>query len=430
MADSKMKTRAQHSDEIRKAMRAGPKLDPGNIPPPPGFLDVDLATEELLINVGPSHPVTHGTVRFMMLLDGETIVGLDPDIGFLHRGFEKQVEYATWTQVFPYTDRLNYVSPMLNNVGYAMAVEKLCGISDPPRSQYLRVIAGEIHRVCDHLTAVGAMALELGAFSAFLYAVEAREFFWDRIAELTGARLMVSYCRIGGVACDAPEDWFGKVKQSIERIRGIHKELDGLLTRNRIFIDRTRDTGVISKEDAIDYGWTGPCLRATGVDYDVRKDHPYLVYDQFDWDVPIGERGDNYDRYLVRMEEMLQSLRIIEQAIAKIPDGPILIDDRRYALPPKTEVYHTIEGAISHFELIMYGIQVPKGEAYGYTEGANGELGFYVVSDGSGKPYKIKVRPPCLAIMQGLAPMLIGSLLADLVPTFDSINMIGGEIDR
>jgi NADH-quinone oxidoreductase subunit D len=426
-----MKTREAHAAEIREAARP---LGPGTNPPPPSFYGAEvehLPTEEILINVGPSHPVTHGTVRFLMRLDGETIAAIDPEIGYLHRGFEKQAENATWTQVFPYTDRLNYVSPLLNNVGYAMAVEKLCGIEAPRRAQALRTLGGEIHRICDHLTAVAAMALELGAMSAFLYAVEARELWWERITELTGARLMVNYCRIGGVARDIPDDaWLPKVKKSCVRTLEIVRELDALLTRNRIFIDRTRGTGVIAAEDAIEWGFTGPCLRACGVDYDVRKDHPYLLYDEVDWDVPIGEHGDNFDRYLVRMEEMRQSVRIIEQLVEKIPEGPVLIDDWRFAKPAKADVYHSIQGTIAHFEIVMYGIQVPAGEAYGYTEGANGELGFYVVSDGGGRPYKVKVRPPCFAIMQALPDMVRGSLIADLVPTFDSINMIGGEIDR
>jgi NADH-quinone oxidoreductase subunit D len=434
MADDRIKSREAHSAEIRKSVEEGFELGPGSVPPPEGFLGgaeaARLPTEEMIVNVGPSHPATHGTVRFLMKLDGENIVDMDADIGYLHRGFEKQCENATWTQVFPYTDRLNYVSPLCNNVGYAMAVEKLAGIDDPPRSKYIRVIGAEIHRVCDHLTAIAATALELGAFSAFLYAVEARELFWDRVAELTGARMTVSYCRIGGVARDAPEGWFDKLHKSIDRTRGIVNELDGMLSRNRIFVDRMQGTGVISREDAIAYGWTGPCLRSVGVDYDVRKDHPYLVYGDLDFDVPVGAHGDNYDRYLVRVEEIRQSLRIIEQCIAKMPSGPVIVDDWKYALPPKKEVYETIEGAIAHFEIIMYGIQVPKGEAYGYTEAANGELGFYVVSDGGGQPYKIKVRPPCFAIMQSLPKMMRGALLADLVPTFDSINMIGGEIDR
>lgn len=422
MPEDRVKTREEHARELRRAveeMSTGAK-DGAR----------DLSSDEVVLNMGPSHPATHGTVRFVLRLDGEVIRDMDPEIGFLHRGFEKQSENADWTKVFPYTDRLNYVSPICNNVGYALAVEKLAGIQDPPRSRYLRVMGSEIHRICDHLTALAATALELGAFTAFLYCVEAREVLWDRVTELTGARMTVSWCRIGGVAADAPEGWLDLVIRSVHEVRGIVDELDLLLSRNRIFIDRMQGTGVISGEDAVEYGWTGPCLRASGVDYDVRKDHPYLVYEDLDFDVPVGEHGDNYERYLVRVEEMRQSLRLIEQCVAKIPPGPVILDDWRYALPPKPQVYETIQGAIAHFENIMYGIRIPRGEAYGYTEAPNGELGFYVVSDGSGRPYKIKVRPPCFPLMQALPYVMRGSLLADLIPTFDSINMIGGEIDR
>ncbi len=420
MTEDRLKSREEHDREIRRSL-----LDcseEGALP--------ELDTEDFVINMGPSHPATHGTVRFLLRLDGEIIKDVDPDIGYLHRWFEKQCENATWTKVFPYTDRLNYVSPICNNVGYALAVEKLAGIRDPSRSRYLRVIGSEIHRVCDHLTALAATTLELGAFTAFLYCVEARELYWDRVTELTGARMTVSWCRIGGVSRDAPDGWLDLLRETGRRVAGIIDELDLLLTRNRIFIDRMQGTGVISKEDAVELGWTGPCLRACGVDYDVRKDHPYLVYEDLDFDVPVGEHGDNYDRYLVRIEEMRQSLRIIDQCIERMPSGPVILDDWRFVLPPKEAVYGTIQGTIAHFEHIMYGVRVPRGEAYGYTEAANGELGFYVVSDGSGRPYKVKVRPPCFALMQGLPEMMRGSLLADLIPTFDSINMIGGEIDR
>ncbi len=422
MNEDRLKTREEQAREVFGAIRGNERDLDGSAP--------GLGTDEVVLNMGPSHPATHGTVRFVLKLDGEIIKDMDPEIGYLHRGFEKQSENATWTKVFPYTDRLNYVSPICNNVGYALAVEKLAGIEDPPRSQYLRVIGAEVHRVCDHLTALAATALELGAFTAFLYCVEGRELLWDRVVELTGARMTVSWCRIGGVSRDAPDGWLEQLCRTNERVREIIDELDLLLTRNRIFIDRMQNTGVISKGDAVELGWTGPCLRACGVDYDVRKDHPYLVYEDLDFDVPVGEHGDNYDRYLVRVEEMRQSLRIVDQCIQRIPQGAILLDDWRYVLPPKGEVYETIQGAIAHFENIMYGIRVPRGEAYGYTEAANGELGFYVVSDGTGRPYKIKVRPPCFPLMQSLPHVMRGSLLADLIPTFDSINMIGGEIDR
>ncbi len=393
-------------------------------------LAAELPRRHMVMNLGPSHPAMHGVVRSRVELDGETIVRIDPEIGFLHRGFEKSCENVTWTQCLPFTDRLNYVSSILNNVGFSLAVEKLCGIDIPERAKYIRVIGGEVHRICDHLTMVGAMALELGAFTAFLYAIEARELLWDRIAEQTGARVTTSYTRIGGIERDLPDGFLVKLGETLTRVSELVEEIDKLLTRNRIFIDRTQNTGVISAEDAIDYGFTGPCLRACGVAYDVRKTHPYLVYDRFDFEVPVGGRGDNFDRYAMRMEEMRQSEKILRQAIAQIPAGPVILDDWRYVLPPKPAVYGTIEGLIAHFKIVMEGIQVPPGDAYAYTEAANGELGWYVVSNGSGRPYKLHVRAPGLPILSSLPHIIEGSLLADLIPTFDSINMIGGEVEQ
>lgn len=395
-------------------------------------LDVEhnLESKPMTLNIGPSHPATHGTVRIVAELDGETITKADVEIGYLHRGFEKSAENSTWIQVLPYTDRLNYVSPLLNNVGWVMAVEKLMGIKDPERSQYIRVIAGEIHRICDHLTCISAMALELGAFSAFLYGVEARELLWDRVAELTGARMTTSFTRVGGVANDLPAGFDEKLRGTLVRVAELREELDKLLTKNRIFVDRTRNVGTISGEEALDWGFTGPCLRASGVDYDVRRAKPYLVYDRFDFDVPLGTNGDTFDRYLVRVEEMRQSERIILQALEQIPDGPIIIGDWQVALPPKAEVYGSIEGVIAHFKLIMEGTKVPPGDAYSFTEGGNGELGFYVVSNGEGKPYRCHVRAPGFPITSALESMITGKLIADLVPIFDSINMIGGEVEQ
>jgi NADH-quinone oxidoreductase subunit D len=384
----------------------------------------------MTINLGPSHPAMHGTVRMLMQLEGETIVKADPEIGFLHRGFEKSCENSTWTQCLPYTDRLNYCSSMLNNFGYLLAVEKLIGLQIPDRAKYIRVIAGEIHRMADHFTLVGAMALELGGFTAFLYGVEARELLWDRVVELTGARLTTSFGRVGGVERDLPVDWPEKVIATLNRCAELRDEVDALLTRNRIFMDRMIGTGKISADDAIDWGFTGPCLRATGVAYDVRKAAPYFAYDRLDFDVPIGHNGDNFDRYAIRVEELKQSDRIIRQALKEIPAGPIIIGDWRIALPPKPAVYATIEGVMAHFKLIIEGIQVPPGEAYGYTEAANGELGFYVVSDGGGRPYKCHCRAPGFPILSWLPQMIEGSLLADMVPTFDTINMIGGEVEQ
>jgi NADH-quinone oxidoreductase subunit D len=393
-------------------------------------LDAPFPTKRMLVNLGPSHPAMHGTVRAVVELDGEAVHSMKLDIGFLHRGFEKSCENVTWTQVFPYTDRLNYVSSIMNNVGYALAVEKLAGLQVPERAQYLRVVTSELHRMCDHLTLISAMGLELGAMTVLIYGMEARDLIWDRLTELCGARLTSNYARVGGVSRDVPPGWNEKVLRTLDRAEELRVEIDRLLTRNRIVIDRTRGTGVMSREDAIDYGFTGPCLRASGVPYDVRKASPYLVYDRLDFDVPVGTNGDNFDRYLMRMEEMKQSDRIVRQCFDQMQPGAIAADDSRYVLPPKPEVYGSIEGAMAHFKIIMEGIKVPAGEAYAYVEAANGELGFYAVSDGSGRPYKLGVRAPGWNMLMALPQMMEGKLLADLIPTFDTINMIGGEVEQ
>jgi NADH-quinone oxidoreductase subunit D len=393
-------------------------------------LDAPLPTKRMTVNLGPSHPATHGVTRLVVELNGERLESMKIDIGFLHRGFEKSCENVTWTQVFPYTDRLNYVSSIMNNVGFALAVEKLCQLEVPDRAKYLRVITSELHRICDHLTLVGAMGLELGAMTVFLYCIEARDLIWDRLAELCGARLTSNYARIGGVARDLPEGWIEKTTATLDRAVALREEVNDLLTRNRIFVDRTRGTGKISRELALELGFTGPCLRATGEPYDIRKAAPYLVYDRLDFDVPVGSNGDNFDRYLMRIEELRQSDRIVRQCFAQLEPGDIIVQDFRYALPPKPLVYGTIEGVMAHFKLVMEGIKVPAGEAYGYTEAANGELGFYLVSDGSGRPYKLGLRAPGWPMTAGLPYMLKGSLLSDLIPTFDSINMIGGEVEQ
>lgn len=390
----------------------------------------ELRTEHLQINMGPSHPAMHGTVRILLTLDGETVVDADPDIGFLHRGFEKMCEAGTWNEAIPYTDRLNYVSPLINNVGYALAVEKLLGIEVPERCKYVRVFVSELSRIADHLTCVGAGALEVGAYTPFLWSMEAREEFYRVIEFITGARVTTTYTRVGGLRWDLPEGWQARYAHAEDRLLKLMADIDALLTKNRVFIDRMADVGVMSAEDAVDLGFTGPCLRSTGVDYDVRRAVPYLVYDRMEFDIPVGHKGDNFDRYLVRMEEMRQSVRILRQVVRDIPDGPVNVDDWTVVLPPKEAVYDTIEGMIAHFELIMKGTAVPKGEAYQAVEGGNGELGFYVVSDGGGRPYRVHCRPPCFAIMQGLKQMIVGGMVADIIPTFDSINMIGGEIDR
>jgi NADH-quinone oxidoreductase subunit D len=394
--------------------------------------ELELPSETMPLNMGPSHPAMHGTVRMVLEVEGEKIRTADIQVGYLHRCFEKESEYATYTQIFPYTDRLNYVSPMLNNVGYALAVEKLLGIDKqiPERAQYIRVIVGEISRITDHLTCLGAGAMELGAFTPFLYNIKFREWLWELLEELSGARLTHSYVRIGGVSADLTDNFAERLRDILRRGREVMVDVDKLLTRNRIFRDRMDGIGLIAKEDIAGWGITGPMARASGVPYDIRKDHPYLVYDRFDFDVPIGSVGDNFDRFAVRMEEIVQSMRILEQALEQIPQGPVLFDDPRVALPAKSETYNSIEAMIAHFKLIMDGIRVPPGEVYSFTEGGNGELGFYIVSDGTGRPWKCRVRPPSFANTAILTKVLPGLFLADVVPTFGMVNMIGGECDR
>ena len=406
---------------------AGDEYDPT---PSEHELEAHLQTRNMVVNLGPSHPATHGTVRLRIELDGETIAKMDTEIGFLHRGFQKSCESVTWTQVLPYTDRLDYVAALQNNFGYLSAVETLMGIDIPERAKYIRVIGAELHRVASHLTTAGALALELGGFSAFLYAMEARELITDRVTELTGARLTTSYGRIGGLNRDLPDGWEEKVMKSIVKIEEVAAEMDTLLSRNRIFTDRTKGTGVITADDALDFGFTGPALRACGINYDVRKAQPYWAYDKLDFTVPTGHNGDNFDRYYMRMLEIPESLKMIKQCFAQMPVGPVMIDDWRIALPPKENVYNSIEGVIAHFKLVMEGVPVPDGEVYHCTESPNGELGWYLRSDGSGRPYKCHVRAPGYQILSGLGRLCEGRMLADLVPTFDTINMIGGEVEQ
>jgi len=392
--------------------------------------DIELPSEPMLLNMGPSHPAMHGTVRCLIHVDGEIVKKVDVQIGFLHRGFEKECESGTWNQVFPYTDRLNYASPILNNIGYALAVEKLLQVEAPPRAQVARVILGELARIQDHLVCIAAMAMELGAFTPFLYLVKTRDWIYNIKEMVTGARVTHSWIRIGGLKHDLPDGFEEMVREVLPKVEVTIRDVEGLLLRNRIFMDRTVNTGVMTAEDALSLGWTGPCLRSTGVAYDVRKAHPYLGYDQYDFDVPVGRSGDNYDRFVVRLEEMRQSRRIIEQALDKLPKGPVLLDLPQVTLPDKKEVYTTIEATIRHFMIIMNGEKIPEGEVYCATEATNGELGFYLVSTGGKGPYKCRCRPPCFANVAGLSEMIEGGFMADIVPSFGSINMIGGECDR
>ncbi len=400
---------------------------------PEDDLERDLHTEHQILNMGPSHPATHGTIKFLIELDGETIVDLDVQVGYLHRGFEKECESGSWYQAIPYTDRLNYNSAILCNTGYVLAVEKLIGLETPERCQWLRVLAAELSRIGDHLTRCGAACLELQAMTPFLYAIEARELNWDLQESLCGARVTSNYVRIGGVKHDMPSGFAEGFRQTVERTRELLKDFESVVTSNRIFVDRLRGTGLFSKEDAIRYAVTGPLLRSLGVPLDLRKDQPYLVYDQVDFDVPVGEVGDNYDRYLVCMEEIQQSLRIAEQCVERLErlgPGPVNVDDPRVRWPAKGRVFNHMEELIQQFKSVTEGPRVPEGEAYAAVESANGELGFYVVSDGSAMPYKVRCRPPSFVNLAPLPLMVRGSMLPDLIPTFDFINMIGGECDR
>ncbi len=386
--------------------------------------------ETQVLNLGPSHPATHGTLRTVVRLDGELITKAEVEIGYLHRCFEKMAESHTWNQVIPYTDRLNYCSAMMNGVGYALAVEKMLGVEAPPRAQTIRLILSELSRIMDHIVDVGANLNDLGAMTPFLYMYQAREEMYSVLEACCGSRLTMSYVRIGGLSHDVPPDFVESVRYLLKRIPKLIGEMETLITENRIFRDRTEGVGKISAEDAVDWGWTGPCLRATGVPYDVRKAYPYLGYETYDFQVPVSHAGDTYARYLVRVEEMRQSLALVEQALRRLEPGPVIVDDHRVALPPKEEVYTEMESLIWHFKLIMEGIKVPAGESYGFTEAANGELGYYIVSDGGGKPYRIKVRPPCFAIFQAFPHILEGHMVSDTVAIMSSLNVIAGELDR
>ena len=393
--------------------------------------ELELPSEPMHLNMGPSHPAMHGTIRMVLELDGETVNEVDVQPGYLHRGFEKSCERGTWGQVYPYVDRLNYVSPMLNNVGFALACEKMLGVTVPERCQWYRMILGELARMSDHLTCDGAMAMELGAFTPFLWMIKAREMIWDLMEEETGARLTHSFGRVGGMASPPTEHLKENARAVVKHILSVVDECEKLLLGNRIFLDRLEGVGVISQADAISLGWTGPCLRATGVPYDVRKASPYMKYGEVDFDVPVGSASDCFDRFMVRLAEMRQSARIIEQCCLRMADsGPVNVSDPRIILPPKEEVYSTIEGTIQHFKIVMEGLKLPAGEVYSYSEGGNGELGFYLVSDGSGTPYRVRIRPPCFLITGGLERVITGAMMADVVPSFGSLNMIGGECDR
>ena len=384
----------------------------------------------VIVNIGPSHPATHGTVQIIAALSGEKVLRADVHCGYLHRGFEKECESHTWANLIPYVDRLNYCSALINNFAYCEAVEKLMGVEITPRAKYLRTLLSEYSRIVDHLTCIAAGLMELGAMTAFLYLVTLRDWMYEHLADLTGARVTYTYGRIGGLARDLPQGWLERLEEILVEYDEFTGRVHGLVDRNRIFIDRMRDVGCLTSAEALNWGYTGPILRSTGVPRDLRKDTPYLAYAELDFEVPVGIKGDNYDRYYVRMREMDESVHMIRQLVERLPAGPLCVDDRRCTLPPKELVYTEIESLINHFKLIMEGPQVSAGEVYSAHESPNGELGFYLVATGGGTPWKVHVRSPSFVHMGGAHRMLEGYQLADIVPTFGSINMIGGECDR
>lgn len=405
----------------------------GPVPPElrPRRGKADLGEQHMIINIGPQHPATHGVLRLVCELDGETIVRCVPHIGYLHTGFEKLSEYRTWNQVIPLTDRMDYLAPMMFNIGYALAVEKLLGIEITPRCKVLRLICCELNRILSHLLWLGTTAIDIGAFTPFLYTFQERERIYNLHEAYTGARMTTSVTRIGGMMADVPAGWLDAVREFVETFPRTLDEVDTLLTRHSIWVGRMEGVGAIGAEEAINYGFCGPNLRASGVPYDLRKDRPYLDYETYDFDIPIGEHGDTYDRYLVRMEEMRQSVRILEQALERgVPDGSINVDDSRVILPPKSDVMNSIDGMIAHFKLVMEGLKVPAGEVWYSIESSKGELGFYLVADGGAKPVRCRYRTPSFMNMSILPKLVEGELIGDVIAVNASIDIVLGEIDR
>ena len=395
--------------------------------------DKEMKTERMVLNFGPQHPSTHGTLRIAMELEGETVMKGTPEIGYLHSGFEKLGEYLDYNQYITITDRMNYFSPLCNNVAYALAAEKLIGLDISKRTEYIRVLMCELSRIADHVLNVVMLAVDLGAVTPFFYGFKLREDIYDLFELATGTRLTTSYTLVGGLMRDIPEGFDKAVLKVLDNVDEVSKDIETLLNKNRIWQDRTKDIGVVSKDDAISYGLSGPMARASGIDWDIRVNEPYSRYDEFDFDVAIALNGDVFDRYLVRMEEIRQSVKICRQALDNMPEGDVMIDpDLGYSLPPKDEVYNSIEGLIYHFEITMRnrGMTPPVGEAYVPTESPNGELGFYIVSDGGRSPYRVRTRPPSL-INYSIFPKLIeGHMLSDAPAILGSINIIAGELDR
>ncbi len=451
--DFPLRGRFGRSEQVRRAlnrdiedtyaheelMLAGLLADDGDEGEPPFDVPRDMSTADLtdglegdrmLVNLGPQHPATHGVLRLVLQLDGETVERCIPHIGYLHTGFEKTCEYREWNQVIPYTDRMDYLAPMLYNVGYALAVESLLGVEITPRCRVLRVIMSELNRVLGHLLWLGTNAIDLGAFTVFLYSFQEREKIYNLHEAYCGSRLTTSVTRIGGMLADLPPGWITACREFAEGLDGTLRDCERLLTNNSIWLARTLDVGLIDGETAINFGLTGPNLRASGVAYDVRKARPYLGYEDYDFDVPVGEHGDTYDRYLVRLEEMRQSVRILRQALDRLPDGPINVEDPAVILPPKSASMASIDSMIAHFKLVMEGLQVPAGDVWYSIEAAKGELGFGLVSDGGSKPVRCRFRGPSFVNLSVLPFLTEGGLIADLIAVNASLDIVLGEIDR
>ncbi len=389
-----------------------------------------LSGETMLLNMGPQHPSTHGVLRLLLELDGERVVSCVPDIGYLHTGIEKTCEAKTYTKVIPLTDRMDYLSPMSNNLGYVMAVEKLMGVDVPLRAQYIRVILCELQRIASHLVWLGTHGLELAAMSLFLYCMREREIILDIFEMVSGLRMMTSYFRVGGLWRDVPEGFEEAVRRFLHVFPARVDEYEALLRNNPLWLERTRGVGVIAAQDALAMGVTGPSLRASGVNWDIRKAQPYSSYDHFEFDVPLGENGDAYDRYWCRMREFRESMKIVDQALKKLPKGPTITDNRKVAPPPKEELAWSMEAVIHHFKLWTEGFNPPPGEVYVSVESPRGEFGTYINSDGSPKPRRVHFRAPSFANLSALPMMAKGALLADVVAIIGSIDIVMGDIDR
>jgi NADH-quinone oxidoreductase subunit D len=403
---------------------------PVRMPVLPIGMEPELVGEHMLINIGPQHPATHGVLRLVLELDGETVVKCTPHVGYLHSSFEKVGEYRMWNQIIPLTDRMDYLAPLIYNCAYAMAVEKLMGVEVTERCKVTRVICMELDRIFSHLLWIGTTGIDIGAFTVFLYTFQERERIYDLHEAFTGARVTPSATRIGGMMADLPAGWTAALQLFVDTVPRTLDEVETLLTNNNLWIGRNRDVGVIGPDDAINYGLTGPNLRASGVDYDIRKDRPYYDYQTYDFDVPVGEHGDCYDRYLVRMEEMRQSLRILRQALDRLPDGPMNVDDPRVILPGKSDCMSDMESMIHHFKIVMEGVKAPPGESWFSVESSKGELGMYVVSDGGSKPVRWRVRGPSFVNISALPRMVEGALLSDVIAVNASLDIVLGEIDR